>query len=629
MKTPASRSLATLSVAVLLAGCATPPAPNAAAYRAQRVAAPIRYELDGATDDLLTAGLGVAGLRGAPPAFADPLRPSARELRRRAIYMNYRGLVDVSAASGFGTDHGLVGDPRLGGVEILVGLDSPDTGPSTAMLQIPRSFDAAHPCLIAVASSGSRGIYGALPTVGTWGLLRGCAVVHTDKGTGSGAFDVAGARGLRLDGTIAAAGDPLLSFSPDPSGVAKLRAQRPHAVLFRHANSGRNVEAHWGAYLLQAIDVAFELLNGEYPRRATPFRPANTEVIAAGISNGGGAVLHALEIDTAGWIDGAVVSEPNISVRSDAAHTTYDLVVAQLLLQPCALLADDDRTAPYLAATVAAKPALEQWCRELGARGELAEGEPAVQAREARDRLLALGILPEALRLGHVNVHASLWAAIGVTYASAFARMAPDELPCGVSFAASDITGKPRALTDEEFARLFADSSGIAPTAGVNLIAPGADGALHAANFGSIDLALCLRGLRERLAPGILAAAVSPRADSRPLIIMHGRGDGLIAVNHSSRPYYREKHAAGGDPSGARYYEIERGQHFDALLTLPGFAGHYVAMLPLFEQGMDLMDARLRDGAALPPSQVVRGRILAQPGADAIMSDGARLDIPR
>ena len=88
------------------------------------------------------------------------------------------------------------------GVELLVGLHSP-VGASTVMLQIPRRFDAANPCLIAAASSGSRGIYGALPTAGIWGLRHGCAVVHTDKGTGSGVFDVAGGRGLRIDGTLA------------------------------------------------------------------------------------------------------------------------------------------------------------------------------------------------------------------------------------------------------------------------------------------------------------------------------------------------------------------------------------------------------------------------------------------
>ena len=37
-------------------------------------------------DDLLSAGLGLEGLRAKPPAFADAVRPTAEELRRRAIH---------------------------------------------------------------------------------------------------------------------------------------------------------------------------------------------------------------------------------------------------------------------------------------------------------------------------------------------------------------------------------------------------------------------------------------------------------------------------------------------------------------------------------------------------------------
>ena len=614
----------------LLAGCATSSLTPPTAYRAARIGEPIRYQFDGVSDDLLTAGLGTAGILGAPPTFVDPRHPTARELRRRAIYMNYRGLVDLRDTPG--------GGPAVPGVELLAGLHSP-VGASTVMLQIPRDFDTASPCVIAVASSGSRGIYGALPTAGVWGLRHGCAVVHTDKGTGNGIFDVASGRGLRIDGTIGTAGDPLLTYSPEEAAVARLAARRPDAVLFRHANSGLNVEAHWGEYLLQAIDVAFELLNHEYPNRAAPFAPANTLVIASGISNGGGTVLHAMELDKAGWIDGAVVSEPNIAVPGlrvfgHEARPLYDLVIAQLLLQPCAVLAEEDETAPFLAATVAARPALERWCHDLAAHGEIAADAAATAdasalARAARARLLSLGILPQALRLGHTNVHTSLWSAIAVSYAAAYAGMAPDELPCGVSFSATDSAGAPRALTDEEFARLFADSTGIAPTAGINLVNSGEGDALRAANFGSIDLAICLRGLRARLAPGIDAVAAHPGADARPLIVIHGRGDGLIPVNHTSRPYYAASMAAGGTDAGIRYYEIERGQHFDALLPLPGFTGHHVAMQPFLESAMDLMAARLRDRSRpLPPSQVVRSVIQAAPGADAITIESGKLAIP-
>jgi hydroxybutyrate-dimer hydrolase len=54
---------------------------------------------NGTTDDLATAGLGKTGLAGASPTAADPLNPTAAELRKIAIYNNYRALVDVNNAT--------------------------------------------------------------------------------------------------------------------------------------------------------------------------------------------------------------------------------------------------------------------------------------------------------------------------------------------------------------------------------------------------------------------------------------------------------------------------------------------------------------------------------------------------
>ena len=60
-----------------------------------------------ATQDLLTGGLGKTGLGlGTAPAYADPLNPTALELRRNAIYSNYRALVDATAGGGYGTLYG-------------------------------------------------------------------------------------------------------------------------------------------------------------------------------------------------------------------------------------------------------------------------------------------------------------------------------------------------------------------------------------------------------------------------------------------------------------------------------------------------------------------------------------------
>jgi 3HB-oligomer hydrolase (3HBOH) len=55
----------------------------------------------------LTAGLGKGGLGSmTPPGFADALHPTAEELRRSAIYGNYRALVDPTRNGGYGVLYG-------------------------------------------------------------------------------------------------------------------------------------------------------------------------------------------------------------------------------------------------------------------------------------------------------------------------------------------------------------------------------------------------------------------------------------------------------------------------------------------------------------------------------------------
>src|SRR5262245_41076031 len=67
----------------------------------------VRTHYDGVTNDLLTAGLGKTGLgSAAPPTFVDPLNPNAEELRRSAIYNNYRALIDPTPGGGYGTLYG-------------------------------------------------------------------------------------------------------------------------------------------------------------------------------------------------------------------------------------------------------------------------------------------------------------------------------------------------------------------------------------------------------------------------------------------------------------------------------------------------------------------------------------------
>src|SRR4051812_27641052 len=156
---------------------------------------------DGVADDLLTAGLGKTGLAGAAPAFADPLSPSAAELRRNAIFNNYRAVLDINANSGYGSLYGpnvdakgvvISGEGKIAGKEFLAYADDGKGLLNvTLMVQVPSGFDPQHPCIVTATSSGSRGIYGAIGSAGEWGLKNGCAVAYTDKGSGMGVYDFA------------------------------------------------------------------------------------------------------------------------------------------------------------------------------------------------------------------------------------------------------------------------------------------------------------------------------------------------------------------------------------------------------------------------------------------------------
>ena len=646
-----------------------------------------RLELDGHSDDLLTAGLGLTGLRAPVPAFADPCAPTPRELRRRAIHAAWRGLVDITGAGGFGRLYGPLSDRRVGGVELLVGVRTPDgRGRTTVLLQIPDGFDPADPCLVAVASSGSRGIYGALPTAAEWALQRGFAVVHTDKGTGNGIWDLDRGRGYRLDGTFSTdRADPRLSFAPDAGAeLDAFTARAPHSLAFKHAHSGLNPEADWGVYLLQAIDAAFQLLNREYATRLRrPLAPAGALVLAVGISNGGATVLRALERDRAGWISGAVAVEPSATVAgrtagleirygatrlADAGISLTDYTSLHLLYQPVAVLAATEAGAPLAAATTAARPMLEAWCRQLQDLGLLAAGPVDAAAREARARLLAGGIVPEALALGHFNQQANLWPALCATYASAYARRPAWRPYAEVGFAAVAPDGTPRPLAEEEAATLWADGTGIAPTCGVALVAPSEDGVRRACNAGSVPFALAfapdrlLEGIpgarpalpadREAMladvARGQADAAMTAQPGNRPVVLLHGRMDGLIPVNHSSRAYYAVNRRDRGARDEIRYYELQHGQHFDGALAVPGLDSGAVPMQAWTRRCLEIVHARLTRGEALPPSQVIRstprggtpgrappltadhlGVLAAQPGEDAIHSADGVLSIPQ
>ena len=175
-----NRSLTTTALAAALACISTAATAAAPNLPPQGLRGPIveRY-YDGTGDDLLTAGLGKTGLMGGAPAFANPLQPTAAELRRNAIYVNYRAIVDYTKNGGMSVFYGpnidadgrdTLGAGKVAGREYTVWSDDGSGRQNvTLMVQVPDSFDPAAACIVTATSSGSRGVYGAIGSAGEWG----------------------------------------------------------------------------------------------------------------------------------------------------------------------------------------------------------------------------------------------------------------------------------------------------------------------------------------------------------------------------------------------------------------------------------------------------------------------------
>ena len=572
------RHCAFAAVAVLLAGCAGLPA----AQDPAAMFSPTRATEHRDHDDLLTGGLGAAGLQAmVPPTFADAAHPTPAELRRRALWSNWRGIADLAPGGGYGTLYGSL-SPVPGREFSALARVPGASQPHRVLVQLPDAFDAKKRCVVVTASSGSRGVYGAIAVAGAWGLPRGCAVAYTDKGTGTDYFDLDAGRGSAADGTVAPA-DAMLAFKPAPATGS--------GIAYKHAHSQDNPEADWGRHVKQAAEFALATLNAQRPQDG-PFTFDNTRVIAVGISNAGGAVLRAAE-DGEPWLDAVVAGEPNVLAEGHGARTLYDYTTEAALLMPCAL--------PQLG--IPAMPGLEARCAALATRGVLSGATFDAQQRDALAKLHAAGWTDAALRAGAISVGFDLWRAIAVGYASAYGRYPHDAHPCGYRYAALNADFSPRSATAAERAAWIADGSGIPPGAGVGIVDP-----QPLADLGLTGLQ-CLRALwtgdgddARRVREGIEATrAASPRA-GLPVVVIHGTDDGLVPQAFSSAPYVAMAKAAGRD---VRYWQVRNAQHFDAFLGLPHMAAAYLPLLPYVYTALDRVDAYLDGKAALPEDAVI------------------------
>ena len=576
-------------LALLLAACASggrPATPDAMTFTH------LHHSVHRDGDDLLSAGLGMAGLRTPmAPTFADPEQPTAAELRRRALWTSWRGIADLRPG-GVGEAYGSL--DAVPGREFHALARLPGARhPHRVMVQLPDAFDAAKPCLVVTASSGSRGIYGSISVAGGWGLPRGCAVAYTDKGAGSDYFDLDAGVGIDATGQTGADREHAV-FAPEV-------AEGASGVAFAHAHSQDNPEADWGRHVRQAAEFALQSMSEALPE-AGPFTFDNVRVIAVGISNGGGAVLRAAELE-GDWLDAVVAGEPSVYSPGEGARSLYDYTTEAALLMPCALAGREDL--PLSPLSPASAPLRAARCASLAAAGLVEGADTAAQAASAWQQLEQAGWTAEALRAGALSVDFDLWRSVAVTYASAYGRFRAGEHPCGFSFAAQNADFSPRPATAAERAAWWSDASGIPPGNGVGIIDP--QGALPDPTVTGLQ---CLRALKDgageaaaRVRVGVEETRVGLPREGLPVVLVHGVDDGLIPIAFTSDPYAAWARAAGREVS---LWRVHGAQHFDGFLVLPDYAARYVPLIPYVHAALDQVVEYLDGRGPLPANADIK-----------------------
>lgn len=611
---------------------------------------------------------------------ADEIRRNAIQSNYRGLVDNtanggygllYGPNVDLAGKS-------TLGEGLIPGLEYVGVLDDGSGNKRVTMaVQIPDSFDVNAPCIVVGPSSGSRGVYGAIGTASDWGLKRGCAVALTDAGKGMGLYDLGDDTVHRIDGTRATrtVAGTLSHFAANISDAVRTayNAVHPNRVALKQAHSQMNPEKDWGNDTLAAAAYALYALNQQYAPVATGstsaktrrFTAANTMVIAGSVSNGGAAVLRAAEQDTTGLIDGVVAGEPSAQPNTTAGYgvqvggvavagygkSLMDYFTLANLYQPCAALAPaaaltEASIYNYIGLTLQTTTATNR-CSQLAAKGLLAGSTTAEQATDALAKMRAAGWTSDNDTMH--NAHYALGNAviISMMYTNAYGRISVADNLCGMS-AAAVVAGAPAAMAATVKAASYATGNGTVNGTPATVVYNDSVGGAKAWNLGvspstgvadfSLDAALCQRALftgtnivtgaalttastptkaqSDAVRAGVAEVLLNGNLRGKPTLMVAGRSDALLPLNNSERAYTAYNRLVEGAGTKLSYIEVTNAQHFDSFNAFSGFDTRFVPLHAYFVQGMNAMYAHLKNGAALPPSQVVRTTVRGgTPGA--------------
>jgi len=305
-------------------------------------------------------------------------------------------------------------------------------------------------------------------------------------------------------------------------------------------------------------------------------------------------------------------------------------------------------------------------CASLVQKGLLSGTDLVARQNDAKARLKAYGWTADAEPLQ--GAHALTNVLVAVTYVNAYGKFSVMDKVCGFNWGPVDATGNPTAFTAAQKASAYATQNGIVGTP----IYENSVGGAKAFNLGvspssgiedqSLDGFLCLRSLATgadpvtgnalqgdmaamstRVRAGMTEVQATGNLHGKPALIVSGRSDALIPVNHAARAYLGLNAAVEGASSKLRYIEVTNANHFDSFATL--LPTVIVPLHVYLFRALDAVYANLKNSAtALPPSQLVRTTtrldanapitelnvplISAAPGSNAITVSGTAVTIP-
>ena len=106
----------------------------------------------------------------------------------------------------------------------------------------------------------------------------------------------------------------------------------------------------------------------------------------------------------------------------------------------------------------------------------------------------------------------------------------------------------------------------------------------------------------------------------KPTILMQGRSDEVVHINHASRAYYARYRQQGGDDDELAFLEIQNGHHLEMYNgLLPAYGEHSTYLHPYYDTAVQMMIDHLKYGTPLPGDQVVRAQTRGE--SDTVTAD--------